>query len=110
METLLPYQSCAYSWDEPFGERSLIVERLVGGIEDAERARAARGAITAGQQPGAGASSGFSSSIASVLRRSAAKNVTSTMVGVYGLDLIRPSAVVGNLRVGEFGDAPGASC
>ncbi|CAN0338937.1 unnamed protein product, partial [Discosporangium mesarthrocarpum] len=26
VETLLPYHTCAYTWDEPLGERSLVVE------------------------------------------------------------------------------------
>ncbi|CAN0526043.1 unnamed protein product, partial [Ectocarpus sp. 12 AP-2014] len=29
VEALLPRQTCTYSWDEPLGERSLIVERLL---------------------------------------------------------------------------------
>lgn len=73
METLLPCQTFIYSWDEPLGERSLIVERLL--IE------------------------GYLAPAAAAAPHAA----PSAFVGVYGLDLLRPSTTVGNLRIGADG-------
>lgn len=87
METLLPNQTCIYSWDEPLGERSLIVERLL--IERYLAAAAAAAAAGGGGGDGGG---GHRRGVAAAPR---------AFVGIYGLDLVRPSTSVGNLKIGE---------
>ncbi|CAM9268648.1 unnamed protein product, partial [Laminaria digitata] len=79
-ETLMPYQTCPYSWDEPLGERALIVERVIGNPPGA--APLDRPTVRSGGDDGSG------------------EGVSGVFIGVYGLDLMRPSAVVGNLRIG----------
>ena len=83
VETLLPNQTCVYSWDEPLGERSLIVERLL--IEGYLAAAAAAAA-------GSGVNGGGGRGVAAAPR---------AFVGIYGLDLMRASTTVGNLKIGE---------
>lgn len=83
VETLLPYQTCIYSWDEPLGDRSLIVERLL--VEGYLAAAAAAAAATAAGGRGKGGGGDAA---------------PRAFVGVYGLDLMRPPTVAGNMRVG----------
>lgn len=85
METLLPNQTCIYSWDEPLGERSLIVERLLIEGYLAAAAAAAAAAAVAG---GGGGDRGDAAPTA--------------FVGIYGLDLVRPVTTAGNLKIGEL--------
>lgn len=111
VETLLPYQSCVYSWDEPMGDRSLIVERLVHtGLADSGSTTSNSGSRRFTPAAAVDAAVASSRSVTSNgLRHSgtaqgAAIDGTSTMVGVYALDLVVPPATVGNLRVGECQD------
>lgn len=86
VEILSPYRSCSYSWDEPLGERALVVERLVGRPPRRHRGRAVGGAERDGtSRDRVGGAGG---------------DFPSVFVGVYGLDLLRPPAVVGRLRIG----------
>lgn len=87
VETLLPFQTCIYSWDEPLGDRSLIVERL---LVEGYLAAAAAAATGRGSSSGQAAPRAF--------------------VGVYGLDLMRPSTVAGNMRVGATRGLGDVSC
>lgn len=91
VEILTPYRSCSYSWDEPLGERALVVERLVGRPPRRHRGRAS------------GVAGGVERDGTSRDRvGGAGGDFPSVFVGVYGLDLLRPPAVVGRLRIGEL--------
>lgn len=103
IETLLPYQSCAYSWDEPLGERALVVMKLAAGGGGGPRTKSRRGrrgeaiaAANAGRGEGRRAASRFGGV--------SGKKALRTLVGVYGLDLMKPYTVVGTLRIGAAPD------
>lgn len=118
VETLLPYQSCVYSWDEPMGDRSLIVERLVPTALADSSSTSSRSSSSSSSRftPAVAAAAAVDGTVASSPSvtgdgfwrpgpaQDAAIDGRSTMVGVYGLDLVVPSATVGNLRVGECPD------
>ena len=107
-ETLTPYRACAYSWDEPLGERALVVERLVGSAADKKprsrrggrRSPTDRGSAEAATEAFEPAPNGTGATTGERVDEIRWRSFSTAFVGVYGLDLIRPPAVVGNLRIG----------
>lgn len=83
METLPPGDKLVYSWDEPLGQRSVVVERSV----EVSTSRAGRNGGVVGTVPEKPAGGGPAPS--------------SKLVGIFSLDLARPSRIVGGLRAGE---------
>lgn len=106
-ETLLPYQTCPYSWDEPLGERAVIVERMAGvpaGATPLGRRSGRTNAIAADADDaaaeGVGSGTPRRASVRSGGGDGSGEDVSGVFIGVYGLDLMRPSTVVGNIRIG----------
>lgn len=89
VETLHPGGALVYSWDEPLGERSVVVERLIRAPS------------------GLGVGVGLAETAASGQQSARSFTAGSTVVGVYALDITRPSSIVGGLRVGTTGDVLG---
>lgn len=80
------------------------MERLVGvgtGTVPLGRPGGRKDAVPTSTAGGSGAGGGVAGRAASRnARNGAGGGISSVLVGVYGLDLIRPSAIVGNLRIG----------
>lgn len=89
VETLHPGGALVYSWDEPLGERSVVIERLTRAPS------------------GLGVGVGLAETAASGQQSARSFTAGSTVVGVYALDITRPSSIVGGLRVGATGDVLG---
>lgn len=83
LETLPPNQSLSYTWDEPLGQRAIVIEKV---------ARAPT------WQTGSTGRTGRGGAVPAADRDS---DSGTTLVGVYVLDIIRSPSTSGGVRIGN---------
>ena len=89
------------------GERALVVERVAGAPAGAtplgrrrERTNDVAADADAAAAEGVGSGAPTRTTVRSGRGGRSGEDVSGVFVGVYGLDLMRPSTVVGNVRIG----------